>query len=128
MDYCFMRTDTGYDVMMLAVNDHSGCYQVYRLGTNGPEEPPLFEVEDPAALREKIKDWCRRHLPEDMKMVKLTVLTGREDSLKMKKFLEEKDIPFEMKRFTFFIRKREYEKVKEMLNKVAPFEIPNGVL
>ncbi|MGV3488848.1 MAG: hypothetical protein ACO1OC_09720 [Tuberibacillus sp.] len=127
MDYCFMRTDTGYDVMMLAVYDHKGLYQVYRLGNKGPEEPPLFAVEDPATLREKIKEWCRDHLSDDMKMVKITVRNGRNDCLKMKKFLEGKSIPYEMKRFTFFVRKREYEKVKDTLNDIAPFDSLNVV-
>jgi len=122
-----MRTDTGYDVMMLAVYDHKGGYQVYRLGQNGPEEPPLFEVDDPALLREKIRNWCSSHLPDDMKMVKISVRNGRAGCLKMKKFLEDKNIPFEMKRFTFFVRKREYEKVEETLKDIAPFESLNGV-
>lgn len=122
LDYCFMRTDTGYDVMMLAVYDHKGMYQVYRLGSKGPEEPPIFEVEDPAMLREKIKDWCRTHLPEDMAMIKFVIRNGREGCLKMKKFLEAKQIPFEMKRFTFYVRKREYEYVQKKLQEIAPFE------
>jgi hypothetical protein len=122
LDYCFMRTDTGYDVMMLAVYDHKGMYQVYRLGTKGPEEPPLFEEEDPAILREKIRGWCGTHLPDDMKMIKFSIPNNREDCLKMKKVLEKQQIPFEMKGFTFYVRKREYVNIKEMLKDIAPFE------
>ena len=109
-------------VMMLAVYDHKGAYQVYRLGTKGPEEPPLFESDNPATLREKVREWCNSHLPEDMKMIKFSIQSGRMDCFKMKKYLEDQKIPFEMKLFTFYVRKREYDTVKTTLKDIAPFE------
>ncbi|MFC4617991.1 hypothetical protein ACFO4N_04510 [Camelliibacillus cellulosilyticus] len=118
MDYCFMRTDTGYDVMMLAVRTERGVYRVYRLGPDA-DEPPVFEESDPSKLREQVRKWCRAHLPKELEMIRFPVRNNRQDCLRIKAYLKERQIPFEMKLHTFYVRKREYDRIKDDLERMA---------
>jgi len=119
LDFCFMRTDTGYDIMMLAVRNRDGSYRIYRLDGSKPAEGPLFEEKNPDRLRERIREWCRDHLPDDMAMMRFTVPASREKAVKVKKFLRDHNIPFEMKNFTFYVRKREFQRIKKDLEKLV---------
>lgn len=111
-----MRTDTGYDVVMLATKGDRGGYQVYRLGEEN--DVWLFEEEDPSKLRSRIQQWCREHLPEDMAMMSFPIKDTPSAYRKIKQFLNHQNIPFEMKQRTFYIRKKEFQSLKRDLSDI----------
>ena len=119
MDYCFMRTDTGYDVMIIAVKNKEGIYRVYKVEQDQTEGIHLFNESDPKKLRRRIREWCREHLPDEMEMMRFSVKNGRDECIKVKHYLMDHNIPFEMKQYTFYIRRREYFSVKEEIERLA---------
>ncbi|MBM7681544.1 hypothetical protein JOD43_001711 [Pullulanibacillus pueri] len=114
-----MRTDTGYDVMIIAVKNKEGIYRVYKVEQNQTEGIHLFNESDPKKLRPRIRAWCREHLPDEMEMMRFSVKNGRDDCIKIKHYLTDQHIPFELKHHTFFIRRREYSNVKEKIHQLA---------
>lgn len=119
LDYCFMRTDTGYDVMMLAIQNKDGIYQVYRLNNETAQGPCLFEEDKPERLRERIQSWCRSHLPDDMAMTGIPIRQREESYYTIKAFLQENRIPFEMKKQTFYISQQAFEQHQDALERLA---------
>ncbi|WP_085523367.1 hypothetical protein [Tuberibacillus sp. Marseille-P3662] len=120
MDYCFMRTDTGYDVIMLAVQSEQGHYDVYRLNDQLHSDTCLFKEDNPEKLRERVRSWCQEHLPDDMTMTSLSI-KDNETSIfkKIKAFLLEKEIPYEMKRSSVYISQKYYDRYRDDLLKLT---------
>jgi hypothetical protein len=115
LDLYFLRMDTGYDAVMLAVMDEDGTYNVYRVDDQEGEMLCLFREKDPEMLRDHVRNWCRTHLPKDMEMVSIPISGGIETVEKLKAYLSNEQIPFERRQQTFYVSHREYPRVTEAL-------------
>lgn len=99
-----MRTDLGYDAIVLAIEDRGGVYQAYLLGDQYDTERWIFQEADSNLLKEKAKKWCEQHLSSDRKMVQYHLKTP---SLykPLKAYLQENKIPYEFRQQSFFVVK-----------------------
>ncbi|WEG14277.1 hypothetical protein PU629_07935 [Pullulanibacillus sp. KACC 23026] len=118
MDLYFLRMDTGYDAVMLAVKDEEGSYNVYRVDEQEEEEQALclFKETDPDQLRDHVRKWCQSHLPEELKMVEIPVIGGIQSVEKLKRFLEQQAIPYERRQQTFYVSRRVFDRVTQILD------------
>ncbi|WP_188695060.1 hypothetical protein [Pullulanibacillus camelliae] len=108
--------------MIIAVKNKEGIYRVYKVDPDQSEGIHLFNESDPNQLRSRIRKWCREHLPEEMEMVHFNAKNGRDDCIKIKHYLTDQNIPFELKQHTFFISKQRYSSVKDKIKNIAEIE------
>ncbi len=118
MDLYFLRMDTGYDAVMLAVMDEEGTYNVYRVDEEEQADAPicLFREKDPEQLRDHVRKWCQSHLSQDEKMVALNVKDELESIERLKQYLHDENIPYERKQQTFYVSQGALSKVERVLN------------
>ncbi|MBU8905743.1 hypothetical protein [Desertibacillus haloalkaliphilus] len=111
-----MRTDTGYDAIILAMKNESGRYSVFLLADKKQPELWLFEGEE-ATLKMRVRQWCKTNLPDELKMMKLNVKMNRTAYMKVKAFLQKEKLPYEVKKKDFYVRNKDITFIKERMSR-----------
>jgi hypothetical protein len=106
MDYVFSRIQIGYDAIVLAYKQPEGQYDTYLLGKNKGQEQFMFrtaltEEKDISAL---VKKWAKEHLDTEDQLVHFVQCNNVDSYRECKLRLAEKQIVYEVKGKTFFIR------------------------
>lgn len=114
-----MRSDLGYDAIVLAMKDHDDIFQVYLLGDATEEETWLFEEKNSQAIKPKVIRWCQKNLSDDMVMTSLPVTRGQLHYQKTKQYLHQNKVPYEMRQRTFYIRKREFDLYQDTIHRLV---------